>query len=70
LRSLVAVLAVIAAVVALSLTMTGNAAAAGAGPGPGPLKVPAEQLPHMLGVTSVAIRPDLGPATLTDTTLT
>ena len=32
LRSLVAVLAAIAAVVALSLTMTGNAAAAGAGP--------------------------------------
>src|ERR1700682_985114 len=28
---------------------------AGTGPGPGPLKVPAEQLPKMLGITSVSV---------------
>jgi 3',5'-cyclic AMP phosphodiesterase CpdA len=43
--------------------------AAGVGPGPGPLKVPSDQLPHMLGLTSVSIRPEIGPATLSDTTL-
>jgi 3',5'-cyclic AMP phosphodiesterase CpdA len=43
--------------------------AAGVGPGPGPLKVPADQLPKMLGLTSVSIKPSLGAATLTDTTL-
>ncbi len=31
--------------------------AAGVGPGPGPLKVPADQLPRMLGVTSVTRAP-------------
>jgi len=29
--------------------------AAGVGPGPGPLKVPADQLPGMLGITSVSV---------------
>ncbi len=43
--------------------------AAGNGPGPGPLKVPSEQLPKLLGVTSVAIAPMPGALTLTDTTL-
>lgn len=44
-------------------------AAPGVGPGPGPLKVPADQLPRMLGVTSIRIvRHPLG-ATLTDATL-
>ena len=42
---------------------------AGNGPGPGPLKVPLEQLPRLLGVTSVAIAPMPGALTLTDTTL-
>ena len=41
--------------------------APGEGPGPGPLKVPAEQLPGMLGVTSVARRSHA--LALTDATL-
>jgi 3',5'-cyclic AMP phosphodiesterase CpdA len=39
----------------------------GMGDGPGPLKVPADQLPHMLGLTS--IRVERHHAALTDTTL-
>ena len=42
---------------------------AGNGPGPGPLKVPSDQLPKMLGVTSVKILAHPLSATLTDTTL-
>jgi len=42
---------------------------AGNGPGPGPLKVPSDQLPQFLGVTSVAIAPMPGALALTDTTL-
>jgi 3',5'-cyclic AMP phosphodiesterase CpdA len=42
---------------------------AGNGPGPGPLKVPSDQLPRMLGVTSVKILAHPLSATLTDTTL-
>ena len=40
--------------------------AAGVGPAPGPLKVPADQLPRMLGVTSVTRAPLHGPLRLTD----
>ena len=43
--------------------------AAGVGSGPGPLKVAADQLPAMLGVTSVSRAPLHGPLRLTDTTL-
>ena len=42
---------------------------AGVGPGPGPLKVPSDQLPRMLGVTSVKILAHPLSATLTDSTL-
>ena len=42
---------------------------AGVGPGPGPLKVPAEQLPKMLGVTSVSERRHPRALALTDSTL-
>ena len=42
---------------------------AGNGPGPGPLKVPSDQLPKFLGVTSVTIAPMPGALALTDTTL-
>ena len=42
---------------------------AGNGPGPGPLKVPSDKLPSMLGITSVAVRADLGPPIVTDTAL-
>lgn len=42
---------------------------AGNGPGPGPLKVPSDQLPKMLGVTSVKIAQQPGALSLTDTTL-
>jgi hypothetical protein len=42
---------------------------AGNGPGPGPLKVPSDQLPKFLGVTSVSIAPMPGALALTDTTL-
>jgi 3',5'-cyclic AMP phosphodiesterase CpdA len=42
---------------------------AGNGPGPGPLKVPSDQLPKMLGVTSVKILTHPSSAILTDTTL-
>jgi 3',5'-cyclic AMP phosphodiesterase CpdA len=41
---------------------------AGQGPGPGPLKVPTDQLPKMLGVTSIAATRG-NALTLTDTTL-
>ena len=43
--------------------------AAGAAPGPGPLKVPAEQLPKMLGVSTVSFKRHPGTLTLTDRTL-
>ena len=43
--------------------------APGAGPGPGPLKVPADQLAKMLGVTSVSVRPHPRSLALTDTAL-
>ena len=42
---------------------------AGDGPGPGPLVTPRDQLPKMLGVTSIAIARHPLAATLTDTTL-
>jgi hypothetical protein len=42
---------------------------AGNGPGPGPLKVPSDQLPKMLGVTSINIVAHPQSALLTDTTL-
>ncbi len=42
---------------------------AGQGPGPGPLKVPADQLPKMLGMTSVTELPHPRRLALTDTTL-
>jgi 3',5'-cyclic AMP phosphodiesterase CpdA len=42
---------------------------AGVGPGPGPLKVPADQLPGMLGVTSVSVVKHPGGLALTDTTI-
>ena len=43
--------------------------AVGEGAGPGPLKVPAEQLRAMLGVTTVSLATPRGPLALTDTTL-
>jgi hypothetical protein len=43
--------------------------AAGEGAGPGPLKVPAEQLPRMLGVSSVTQVVHPHSLALTDTTL-
>jgi 3',5'-cyclic AMP phosphodiesterase CpdA len=42
---------------------------AGNGPGPGPLKVPSDQLPKMLGITSISIKAHPISAALTDTTL-
>ncbi len=42
---------------------------AGVGPGPGPLKVASDQLPKMLGVTSVRVLAHPLSASLTDTTL-
>jgi hypothetical protein len=42
---------------------------AGDGPGPGPLKVPSDQLPRMLGVTSIRILAHPSPAALSDATL-
>jgi 3',5'-cyclic AMP phosphodiesterase CpdA len=42
---------------------------AGNGPGPGPLKVPADQLPKMLGVTTVSVVRSAGTLSLTDSTL-
>jgi 3',5'-cyclic AMP phosphodiesterase CpdA len=42
---------------------------AGVGAGPGPLKVPADQLARMLGVTSVSVAPQPGVLALTDTTI-
>jgi 3',5'-cyclic AMP phosphodiesterase CpdA len=42
---------------------------AGVGPGPGPLTVPSDQLPKMLGVTSVAVKRHPHVLALTDTTL-
>ena len=44
------------------------AAKAGEGPGPRPLKVPAEQLRHVLGIREVAVTPT-HPLALTDITL-
>ena len=43
--------------------------APGEGPGPGPLKVPAEQLSRMLGVTSVALRKHPRSLTVADSVL-
>jgi Predicted phosphohydrolases len=43
--------------------------AVGQAAGPGPLKVPAEQLRKMLGVTTVSIATPRGPLTLTDSTI-
>jgi hypothetical protein len=43
--------------------------AAGVGPGPGPLTVPSEQLPEMLGVSSVSVVKHPRSLALTDTTL-
>ena len=43
--------------------------APGVGPGPGPLKVPADRLPAMLGVTTVTRVSPRGPLQLTDTSL-
>jgi 3',5'-cyclic AMP phosphodiesterase CpdA len=43
--------------------------AAGVGAGPGPLKVPSDQLPRMLGITSVKVLTHPASATLTDATL-
>jgi hypothetical protein len=42
---------------------------AGEGAGPGPLKVPPEQLPSMLGVSSVTVVKHSKSLTLTDSTL-
>ena len=42
---------------------------AGAGPGPGPLKVPADELPRMLGLTSVSVAKHPSDLALADTTL-
>jgi Calcineurin-like phosphoesterase len=42
---------------------------AGVGPGPGPLKVPADQLPGMLGVTSVSVVKHPSALALSDSTL-
>ena len=42
---------------------------AGTGPGPGPLKVPADQLPKMLGASSVTIKRHPSALALTDRTL-
>lgn len=42
---------------------------AGVGPGPGPLKVPSDQLPQMLGVTSVSVSKHPRSLALTDATL-
>ena len=43
--------------------------AAGVGPGPGPLKVPADELPRMLGLTSVSVAKHPSGLALADTTL-
>jgi len=42
---------------------------AGVGAGPGPLKVPADQLPRMLGITSVSVMSHPGALAFTDTTI-
>jgi 3',5'-cyclic AMP phosphodiesterase CpdA len=42
---------------------------AGVGPGPGPLKVPADELPKMLGLTSVSVAKHPSGLALADTTL-
>ena len=42
---------------------------AGSGPGPGPLKVAAELLPKMLGVTNVRLVRSAGPLSISDSTL-
>jgi len=43
--------------------------APGEGPGPGPLKVPAEELAHRLGITSVSVRKHPQALVLADTAL-
>jgi 3',5'-cyclic AMP phosphodiesterase CpdA len=43
--------------------------APGDGPGPGPLKVAADLLPKMLGITSVSVQPHPRVLTLADTVL-
>ena len=43
--------------------------AAGEGAGPGPLKVPDDQLPKMLGLSSVSVRRHPSALTITDSTL-
>ena len=43
--------------------------AAGEGPGPGPLKVPADQLAKMLGITSVSVVKHPASLSLQDTTI-
>jgi 3',5'-cyclic AMP phosphodiesterase CpdA len=43
--------------------------AAGVGPGPSPLKVPADELPRMLGLTSVSVAKHPSGLALADTTL-
>jgi hypothetical protein len=43
--------------------------AAGEGPGPGPLKVPADQLARVLGVTSVSVAKHPAALALQDTTI-
>jgi 3',5'-cyclic AMP phosphodiesterase CpdA len=42
---------------------------AGQGPGPGPMKVPADQLPALLGITNVAVLKHPATLSLTDTAL-
>jgi len=42
---------------------------AGDGPGPGPLKVPGDQLPKMLGLSSVTVLRHPNSLAVTDTTL-
>jgi 3',5'-cyclic AMP phosphodiesterase CpdA len=42
---------------------------AGTGPGPGPLKVPSDELPKMLGLSSVTVKRHPSALTLTDSTL-
>lgn len=43
--------------------------AAGAGPGPGPLKVPGDELPKLLGISSVTLKTHPSALALTDRTL-
>jgi hypothetical protein len=43
--------------------------AAGVGPGPGPLKVPGDELPKLLGISSVMLKTHPTALALTDRTL-